>query len=66
MKATPAARALSWSVDFLDRFWGLIGVAIVVALEGFVWGPRGMVEWMIGGGVVGAALLVGWLAGYTP
>ena len=55
MRATPAARALSWSVDFLDRFWGLIGVAIVVALEVFVWGPRGMVEWMIGGGGTPAA-----------
>ncbi len=66
MRATPATRALAWSIDFLDRFWGPIGVAIVVALEVFVWGPRGMVEWMIGGGVVGAGLLVGWLGGYTP
>jgi hypothetical protein len=66
MRATPATRALAWSVDFLDRFWGPIGVAVVVALEVLVWGPRGMMEWMIGGGVVGAALLVGWLAGYTP
>jgi hypothetical protein len=66
MRATPPARAFSWSVDFLDKFWGLIGVAIVVALEVFVFGPRGMVGWMIGAGVVGAALLLGWLAGYAP
>ncbi len=66
MRATPATRSLAWSVDFLDRFWGLIGVAIVVALEIFVFGPRGMLEWMIGAGVVGAALLLGWLVGYTP
>jgi hypothetical protein len=65
MRATPATRAFSWSVDFLDRFWGLIGLAVVVALEVFVFGPRGMVEWMIGAGVVGAALVIGWLAGYT-
>ena len=37
-----------------------------MALEVFVFGPRGMVEWMIGAGVVGAALVIGWLAGYTP
>ena len=66
MKATPPARALAWSVDFLDKYWGLIGVAVVVALEVFVFGPRGMVEWMIGAGIAGAALLIGWLAGYTP
>ena len=66
MRATPATRALAWSVDFLDRFWGLVGVAVVVALEVFVFGPRGMMEWMIGAGIVGAALLLGWLVGYTP
>ena len=66
MKATPPARAFVWSVDFLDKYWGLIGLAIVVALEVFVFGPRGMVEWMIGAGVVGAGLLIGWLAGFTP
>ena len=65
MKATPPARALAWSVDFLDRFWGLVGLAVVVALEVFVFGPRGMVEWMIGAGIVGAGLLIGWLAGYS-
>ncbi len=66
MKATPPARALAWSVDFLDKCWGLVGLAIVVALEVFVFGPRGMVEWMLDAGVAGVALLVGWLAGYTP
>jgi hypothetical protein len=66
MRATPVTRALAWSVDFLDRFWGLIGLAVVVALEVFVFGPRGMVEWMIGAGIIGAALVIGWLAGSTP
>ena len=66
MRATPPARALAWFVDLLDRFWGLIGLAVVVALEVFVFGPRGMVEWMIGAGIVGAALAIGWLAGYAP
>jgi hypothetical protein len=37
-----------------------------VALEVLVFGPRGMVEWMIGAGIVGAGLLIGWLAGSTP
>jgi hypothetical protein len=66
MKATRPARALAWMVYALDRYWGLVGVAVVVALEVFVFAPRGMVEWMIGGGIIGAALLVGWLAGSTP
>jgi hypothetical protein len=66
MKATPPARALVWSVDFLDKYWGLIGLAIVVALEVFVFGPRGMVEWMLGAGIAGAALFLGWLVGYSP
>ena len=65
MRATPSARALSWFVDFLDRFWGLVGLVVVVLLEVLVFGPRGMVEWMIGAGIVGAALVVGWLAGYS-
>ncbi|MDI9598273.1 MAG: hypothetical protein QM323_02085 [Acidobacteriota bacterium] len=63
MKATPHARALAWLVDFLDRYWGLVGVAVVVTLEVTVFAPRGMVEWIVGAGIVGAALLVGWLAG---
>jgi hypothetical protein len=66
MKATRSARALAWLVDFLDRFWGLAGLAVIVALEVLVFGPRGMVEWMIGAGIVGAGLLIGWLAGSTP
>jgi hypothetical protein len=52
-------------VDFLDRWWGPLGLGVVVALEVFVFGPRGMVEWMIGAGIAGAALLVGWLAGWS-
>ena len=55
-----------------------IGVAVVVALEAFVFGPRGMTanaRWMIGAGAVGpaaTALATGparapgrWLAGYS-
>jgi hypothetical protein len=38
---------------------------VVVLLEVLVFGPRGMVEWMVGAGIVGAALVVGWLAGYS-
>lgn len=65
MKATPPARVLAWSVDLLDTYWGPIAVSLIVTLEVVVFGPRGMVEWMIGSGVLGAALLVGWLAGFT-
>ena len=56
---------MAWSVDVLDKYWGLIGLAIVVALEVFVFGSRGMVEWMLGAGIAGAALLIGWLVGYS-
>ena len=51
------------TLDFLSRFWGLLGVAIVVALEAFVFGPRRQPEAMLAAGIVGAALLVGWLVG---
>ena len=30
MDATPHARALAWLIDFLDRYWGLVGAAAVV------------------------------------
>jgi hypothetical protein len=66
VKATPPARVLVRLVDLLDKFWGLLGLAVVVALEVFVFGPRGDVEWMIGAGVVGAGLCIVWLAGNTP
>ncbi len=66
MKATPPARVLVWFADVLDRFWGLVALVIVVLLETLVFGPGGMVEWMIGAGIVGAALPIGWLVGYTP
>ena len=65
MRATPPARALAWTVDFLDRFWGPIGVVVVAALEVLVFGPRGMTEWMIAGGAVAAGLFIGWLLGYS-
>ena len=63
MKATPPARALVFALGVLDHYWGLIGLGVVVVLEAVVFAPRGMVEWMIGAGIVGAALLVVWLVG---
>ena len=63
MRATPPARALAASVDFLDRFWGLLVVAVVAALEALVFGPRGMTEWMIAGGCVAAGAFIVWLWG---
>lgn len=66
MRATPPTRALALLVDILDRYWGLLGVVAVVALEALVFAPRGMTEAMIAGGIVGAALLVGWLVGSSP
>jgi len=63
VNATPPARALVWALGLLDRYWGLIGFAVVVALEALVSAPRGMMEAMVGGGIVGAALLLGWLLG---
>jgi hypothetical protein len=65
VRATPPARALAWTVDVLDRLWGPIALAVIVSLEIFVFSPRGMVEWMLGCGIVGAALLIGWLVGFT-
>ena len=58
MRATRPARTPAFLIDVLDRYWGLLGVAAVVALEALVFAPRGMTEAMIGGGIVGAALLV--------
>ena len=66
MRATPPARALALLVDILDRYRGLLGGGVVVVLEAVVFGLRGMSEAMIGGGIVGAALLVGWLVGSSP
>ncbi len=65
MRATPPARALAWLVDVLDRFWGPLAVGIIVVLEAAVFAPRGMMEWMVGAGIVGAGLLVGWIVGFT-
>jgi len=65
VKATPHARALAWLIDFMDGYWGLVGIAVVVTLEVAVFAPRGMVEWIVGAGIAGAALLVGWLAGHS-
>ena len=61
MRATPQARLLVATLDLLSRYWGPLGVAIVVALEAFVFGPRQQPEAMLAAGIVGAALLVGWL-----
>ena len=41
MRATPQARLLAATLDFVSRYWSLLAVAVVVALEGFVFGPRG-------------------------
>ena len=61
MKATPPARVLVWFLDILDRFWGLIGLAICGALVVLVFAPRGMFAWMIGAACVGTALVVVWI-----
>jgi hypothetical protein len=63
MKATPPARVLVALVNGLDRYWGLVGVVVVAALEAFVFAPRGQTMAMIIGAIVGAALLVAWLVG---
>jgi hypothetical protein len=63
MKATPCARVLVALVDGLDRYWGPVGVMVVVALEAFVFAPRGQTMAMIIGAIVGTALLVAWLIG---
>jgi hypothetical protein len=63
MKATRPARALVFLVDMQDRYWGLLALLVVVVLEAGVFAPRGMTEAMLGGGIVGAGLLVGWLWG---
>ncbi|HTX69222.1 MAG TPA: hypothetical protein VMH50_08755 [Thermoleophilia bacterium] len=61
MKATPPARVLAWLVNFLDRFWGLIGLAVCILLVTLVFAPRGMIEWTLGAAVVGAAVTVAWI-----
>ena len=63
MRATPQARLLAAALDFLSRYWGPLGVAVVVALEAFVFGPHQQPEAMLAAGIVGAALLIGWLVG---
>ena len=66
MRATRPARLLSRAVDVVDRFWGLLVVAVIVALEAFVFAPRDMVEAMIGAGIIGAAVVAAWLVGSSP
>lgn len=63
MKATPAARVLVALVAGLNRYWGPIGIVIIVALEALVFAPRGQFLAMIMGGIVGAGLFVAWLLG---
>jgi hypothetical protein len=63
VRATPPARALAFLVDVLDRFWGLIGLAVCLALVALVFAPRGMFEWMLGAACVGTALVVVWIGG---
>ena len=64
MRATTPARMLAWTIEALDRYWGLIGLVIVGALEAFVFGPRQMTMAMIVGGIVGAAIFIAWLFGW--
>jgi hypothetical protein len=61
VKATPPARALVWFVDFLDHFWGLIGLAVFVLLEVLWFVPRGWTMAMLVGAIVGAALVGVWV-----
>ncbi len=61
MKATLPNRVLVAIVSGLDRYWGLIGVAVVALLEAFVFAPRGNAMAMIVGGCVGAGMFLGWL-----
>jgi energy-coupling factor transporter transmembrane protein EcfT len=63
VRATPPVRALVFLLALLDRYWAPIIVVVVVALEIYVFAPRGMFAAMILGGCVGAAVLVAWLGG---
>ena len=47
MRATPQARLLVATLDIVSRYWGPLGVAVVVALEAFVFGPQGQPEAML-------------------
>jgi hypothetical protein len=66
MRATKPARLLVWTVGALDRFWGLLGFAVAVALETLVFAPRQQTAAMVWGGIVGAAFLLGWLVSRQP
>jgi hypothetical protein len=61
VRATPQARALAGFVDFLDRFWGLVAVAVAVLLEALVLAPREMHAVMIVTAVVAAVLAGVWV-----
>jgi hypothetical protein len=61
VRATPPARALAWLVDFLDRFWGLVALAVMILLEVLAFAPRGMTTAMLVGGIVAAALVAVWV-----
>ena len=63
MKATRPARLLAATVEFVDAYWGIIGLAVVVALEVLVFGPRQQHVGMILAGAAGAAMLVTWMGG---
>ena len=63
MRTTRPARLLVWSIGFVDHFWGPLVIAVIVALETFVFAPRQMTLPMIWGGIVGAAVAVAWLVG---
>ena len=61
MRATPPARALAWLVAFLDHFWGLVALAVMILLEVLVFAPRGMMTAMLVGGIAAAALVAVWV-----
>ena len=60
VRATRPARALAWTVAAQPPL-GAIGVAVIVVLEVFVFGPRRMMIAILLGGIIGCALLVTWL-----
>jgi hypothetical protein len=61
VRATRPARLLVALVGILDRYWGPLGLGVVVLLEVFVFAPRGDQMATLVAGIVGAGLMVGWL-----
>lgn len=57
-----ASAALACLAFLYYRWYGVV-LAVIVALDVFVFAPRGMVEAMIGGAIVGAAVAIAALQG---